>query len=106
MSYSQNWNIGFCEQLTENFLRYKTLNKIKWLKHPYTDRWFADPFILDVTENEIVVLVEECHIENPKGIISELIVDRRSMRLKKRYELLSLETHLSYPIIIQEDNKI
>lgn len=106
LSYSQNWNIGFCEQSPETFIENKKLNKIKWLKHPYTDRWFADPFILKVTDTEIVVFVEECYIQTPKGIIAELIIDKESMRLKRRYELLELDTHLSYPVIFHYEDKI
>lgn len=101
--YPQNWNIGFCEQTPEELIRDKKLYKIKWLKHPYRDRWFADPFIYQVTENEIVVFVEECMIsDTPKGIICELVIDRKTMRLKKRYVMLELGTHLSYPAIVEK----
>ena len=104
--YSHNWNIGFIEQTPDELLRNKSLKPVKWLKHPYRDRWFADPFILKVTEDEIVVFVEECQIENPKGILCELVVDRRTMRLKSRYVLLEKETHLSYPAIVRYEGKI
>lgn len=100
IQYGQYWNIGFCEQTPEEFVREKKLRPVKWLKHPYHDRWFADPFIYRVTEREIVVFVEECPLENPKGIICELVIDRETMRLKERHVLLELNTHLSYPAII------
>lgn len=105
LSYSQYWNIGFCEQTPVELISDRKLKHIQWLKHPYTDRWFADPFIFKITENEIVVFVEECVINRPKGIISELIIDRESMHLKKRYVLLELDTHLSYPIIYNYGEK-
>ena len=104
--YSQNWNIGFCEQTPEDLIKRKALRPIQWLKHPYRDRWFADPFILKVTEEEIVVFVEECPMENPKGIISELVIDRKTKRLKKRYVMLEKDTHLSYPAIICHEGRI
>ena len=106
LKYDTNWNIGFCEITKENLLRTGKLGQIRWLRHPYMDRWFADPFILSYTENEIVVFVEECPIENPRGIICELVIDRKTMSLKSRYVLLELETHLSYPAIIRKDGKI
>ncbi len=106
IQYGQFWNIGFCEQTPEDLVRDKRLKEIKWLKHPYRDRWFADPFILKVTDEEIVVFVEECPVENPKGIICELVIDRRTMRLKERYVLLELDTHLSYPAIIRHNDKV
>ena len=103
--YNQFWNIGFCQLTTSEFIKDQCLQPIKWLKHSYKDRWFADPFIYKVTENEIVVFVEELPIKNPKGIISELVIDRKTMGLKKRHVLLELDTHLSYPAIIIEDGR-
>lgn len=104
--YSQNWNIGFCEFTPEELIKGKALKPINWLKHPYRDRWFADPFIYRVTDSEIVVFVEECPMENPKGIICELVIDRKTMLLKERYIILELDTHLSYPAIIRHEGKV
>lgn len=102
--YPQNWNIGFVEQSTKELLDKQQLGRVKWMKHKYKDRWFADPFIYKVTDSEIVVFVEECMItDKPKGILCELHVDRRTMRLRERYVLLELETHLSYPAFIKKD---
>ena len=106
IQYCQYWNIGFCEQTTEELIQNKQLKSVKWLRHHYRDRWFADPFILQVTDNEIVVFVEECPIENPKGIISELVIDRKTMRLKERHVMLELDTHLSYPAILRINGKV
>lgn len=106
IQYCQYWNIGFCDQTPESLIHDKALKPIQWLKHPYHDRWFADPFILKVSETEIVVFVEECTMENPKGIISELVIDRKTMALKRHYVLLQKETHLSYPAIIRHSGKI
>lgn len=105
IQYSQCWNIGFCEQTPEEFVHEKQLRPIKWLKHRYRDRWFADPFIYKVTESDIVVFVEECPLENPKGIICELVIDRKSIQLKERHVMLELDTHLSYPAIIHYNGK-
>lgn len=106
LQYNQNWNIGFCEQTPEELIQDKKLKHVQWLKHPYRDRWYADPFIYKVTEDEIVVFLEECPMENPKGIICELVIDRKTMRLKERYVLLELGTHLSYPAIIRHNGKV
>lgn len=100
------WNIGFCDYTPENLIEKKSLPKIKWLKHPFRDRFFADPFILEVSATEIVVFVEEYVFANPPGLIVELVIDRKSMKLKQRYELLRLPTHLSYPAIIRNDREI
>lgn len=105
IQYNQYWNIGFCEQTPEELILNKQLKPARWLNHPYRDRWFADPFIYKVTDNEIIVFVEECPIENPKGIICELVIDRKSMQLKERHVMLDLDTHLSYPAIISHEGK-
>lgn len=102
-----NWNIGFCEQTPEDYLQAGRLKKIQWLKHPFKDRWFADPYILKVTDSEIIVFVEELMLAGePKGTICELVIDRKTKRLKDRYMMLELDTHLSYPAIIRHESKI
>lgn len=106
IQYSQYWNIGFCKQTPDELIRERALRPVQWLKHSYRDRWFADPFILKVTESEIVVFVEECPVDNPKGIICELVIDRNSMRLKERYVMLKKDTHLSYPAIIRHEGRV
>lgn len=106
IQYNQYWNIGFWSLLTEELIRDKQLKSVRWLKHPYRDRWFADPFIYKVTEREVVVFVEECPMKNPKGIICELVIDRKTMSLKERYVMLDLDTHLSYPAYIHHEGKV
>lgn len=106
IQYNQYWNIGFCEQTPEELMHEGRLRPIKWLKHEYDDRWFADPFILRATEDEIVVFVEECPMDNPKGIICELVINRKTMNIKERHVLLDKKTHLSYPAIIMHDGKV
>ena len=104
--YANNWNIGFCEQSPIELINSQSLKTIQWMKHSYRDRWFADPFIYKVTPDEIVVFVEECPIKAPKGILCELVIDRKTKRLKQRFVLLDLDTHLSYPAIIREGRKV
>lgn len=95
---NQNWNIGFACTSPEELLRDKKLNKVHWMKHPYRDRFFADPFILSSDENAIKVLAEEL-IFGGKGVIVCLTVDPHTFQLLEREVLLSLDTHLSYPFI-------
>lgn len=97
-----NWNIGFCDLTPEELIAEKKLKPIQWMKHSYRDRFFADPFIYKVSPQDIIVFAEEYMFDNPPGLIVELVIDRRSKQLKKRYELLRLHTHLSYPAIIRE----
>lgn len=101
-----NWNIGFCDMSSEDFISKKCLGRVHWMKHDYKDRFFADPFILNVSQSDITVLAEEYIFDCPPGKIVELVVDRQTKRLKHRYEVLALPTHLSYPAIMNIDDTV
>ncbi|MEA5005232.1 MAG: hypothetical protein VB022_02350 [Rikenellaceae bacterium] len=74
------------------------------MKHRSKDNWFADPFILNVTDNEIVLLVEEYIRRENIGIISKLVVNRHNYNIINKCRLLKLETHLSYPAIYRTND--
>ena len=101
----QKYNIGFIDGDLQSVMEGDTI-KVKWLKHNYKNRWFADPFILDVNEREIIVLVEEWYDPIQRGRISKLTIDKNSFELKDIIVLLELETHLSFPMIVRKDNGI
>lgn len=99
------WNIGFIDFNPESILKQEKLG-IRWMKHQYKDRWFADPFILSVTEQEIVVLVEEFYYPSNRGRIARLAIDRKSLELKSSDCLLELDSHLSFPAIFRRDGEV
>lgn len=99
------WEIGFVDGGLDAVMGQAPL-KVNWLQHGYKDRWFADPFILDVTDSEIQVLVEEYRYETKKGRIALLVVDKRTYRLKSLDIVLEAETHLSFPAIWREKGKV
>lgn len=92
------YNIGFVETPLKDIIDGCPI-KVNWLQHTYKDRWFADPFILDVTETEIVVLVEEWYDPIKRGRISKLVIDKQSFELKYLDVVLDEGTHLSFPAI-------
>ena len=99
------YNIGFIDGNIDSIIKGEPI-KVNWLKHTYKDRWFADPFILDVTESEIFVLVEEWYDPINRGRISKLIIDKQTLCLKEITVLLELDTHLSFPAIIRKGKDI
>lgn len=101
----ETWNIGFVQNDLADILHGEPL-QMKWLEHACKNSWFADPFILDVSENEIHVLVEEFFKPIQRGRISKLIIDKRTYELKQMDVVLELPTHLSFPAIIRKDGKI
>lgn len=98
-----HYNIGFF-----NFERQVMSGNVtvRWMTHPYKDRFFADPFILDVSENEIKVLVEEYLYKDRRGRITLLTINRNTCRLVRRKVLLDLPSHLSFPFIYRTEADI
>lgn len=70
------------------------------------DRWFADPFILDVTDTVIIVLVEEFSYRINRGRLAKLIIDKETFQLKSMKIVLDLNTHLSFPAILRDGTDI
>lgn len=99
------WEIGFVEGGLDAVMGQGPL-RVNWLKHGFTDRWFADPFILEVTDDVIRVLVEEFDYRSRKGRISLLTVARSSYELRSKRTVLDLKTHLSFPAIWRENGKV
>lgn len=101
----QKWQIGFILGGYDAVLNDGKL-KITWVKSPYKDRWFADPFILDVTSDEIILLVEEFPYSTMKGVISKLTISRHTYQIVERKTILELDTHLSFPNIYRLGDRI
>jgi len=99
------YNIGFVEQDLQSVIDGKPVT-VNWLKHFYKDRWFADPFILDVTDNEIIVLVEEWYDPIQRGRISKLVVDKFTYELKHLKVMIDEGFHLSFPAITRKEDGI
>jgi len=103
--YRNHWTIGFIFQPIEDVINNRPL-KVHWVKNTFSNRWFADPFILDVTDTEIHVLVEEYLDSTRLGRISHLRINRDDLSIVEITPILSLSTHLSFPAIHREGNKI
>lgn len=99
------WNIGFIEEGLEDTLKNKN-PRIHWAKKRFNDRWFADPFLLKVTDIEIVVLAEEYCYNVRRGRLARVVFDRKSYEEKDYEIILDLPTHLSFPFIIRQNGKL
>ena len=94
----KQWNIAICD-LQDDLQP----THVRWLKHDYSDRWFADPFLIAVDEQSYTVLVEEFMYDTGKGRIARLTIDKKECRLLKNEVLLDLPTHLSFPNFMIHD---
>lgn len=101
---TNRWALGFVRGGMEAVMESDHL-EIDWVMMP-KDCWMADPFVLDVTDNEILLFVEEMPYAVHKGIITLLHIDRKSMKITSRKVLLETSTHLSFPTIWRKDGHI
>lgn len=102
---STYWSIGFIDQGVGSMFEDRWSDSVRYVKNPNKDD-FADPFILDVTENEIHVLVEDIPRGKQKGVISLLKIDRHNMNVLSRKVIIDIPTHLSFPCILRQDGRV
>jgi hypothetical protein len=99
------WNLAFVEDSLETIIAKRSIN-VHYMKGNKHSQWFADPFILDVTTDSIVCVVEEFSYKTMKGRIAKLTIDRNTYKLQTIKILLELPTHLSFPFIFRKDGHI
>lgn len=99
------WNVGFIPIRLEDILNGKPF-KIEIINHSYKDRWFADPFILDVNDDYIYLLVEEFCYSLGRGRISKLTINKKNNEIELIEPVLQLESHLSFPAILRSNSRI
>lgn len=103
------YNIGFLQ--TDSILNLiegdKYNEEVIWVNRgAYKKGWIADPFILSIDQDSIIVLVEEWVDELSKGRLSKLIIDKNSYIVKSVKPILESQTHLSFPNIWKENDKV
>lgn len=98
---SQRWNIAIAEQNEDLSLR-----NIHWVQHSYSDRWFADPFIISESQVSYIVLVEEFMRDSKKGRLARLTISKDNFRILSNETVLDLPTHLSFPNPISVDGEM
>ena len=86
------------ERLKADFIRWNVVDS--------EGSWFADPFILDVKEDVIEVLVEEMPAAIHKGVITKLTVDRHTWEVTGKKVILDLDHHLSFPFILRQNGEV
>lgn len=101
---TNRWALGFVRGGMDAIMNADHL-EVDWVKMP-SDCWMADPFVLDVTDTEILLLVEEMPYAVHKGIITLMHIDRASFEITSRKVLLEIPTHLSFPAMWRKDGHI
>lgn len=107
INYTQlRWTVGVAEFDANAILDPEGKLRIHWVKHHCKDRWFADPFILSVTDDHIYILVEDYLYACNKGHISRLKVNRHTWKLEQIDPVIEQPTHLSFPAYFREGGKV
>lgn len=90
----------------DNFKSAVDFTKVHWIKFPnYKNNWVADPFLFSISDNTIEILVEEMREEEGKGRLSKLCIDKKNGKIQDKKVILSLPSHLSFPIFLKENGK-
>jgi len=103
----ERWAIGVIDTPIEQIVAGEPVT-VQWVRDRKRNRWFADPFILEASDETLVFLAEEMYY--PRGVklgrISRVTVDRRRMRVSQVDCLLELSTHLSFPAYYREGDEV
>jgi hypothetical protein len=104
--YLKQWTIGIANIEIKEIIRDKKINSsFTWIpiKDNYT--FFADPFICKTEDGKYQILYEELDYKKQYGNISLFTINEEDQLTDKRV-LLDTKSHLSYPFIFFENNKI
>ena len=90
------WNVGIVESPINDIMESDSV-QIRWMRHKYKDRFFADPFLFKSNSDYYYIFAEEYEFAKKKGIIVLLKINRSSMRLEDKITVIDDSYHLSYP---------
>ena len=102
---NSRWDIGIITTPIEDILNGNEI-EVSWITHRYKDSWFADPFVLQETDDELVLLAEEFYKPINRGRISKLWVDKNNLTIEKKIVILELNSHLSFPAYYVKGNDV
>lgn len=98
------YNIGIIEKDASTVIEKGVgAGDIKWLKHSYKDRFFADPFLVKEDNEKLFIVCEELSFWNNKGIISLLVANKSDFSLMEKKKLIEEPWHLSFPYVINNE---
>lgn len=100
------WDLAIIDYKESDFHERKCLSKYYRIRNPYKTKWFADPFILEISNEHIFVLVEEFDSHIKRGRIAKLKIQKSNWQVVDCQILLDLPTHLSFPVIYRKNDTI
>ncbi|MDQ3100182.1 MAG: hypothetical protein M3R08_02235 [Bacteroidota bacterium] len=101
----EEWNIGVLYQPIKVLLDAEASVNVRWLPTPAPDNFRADPFGYVTADGTLNVLYEKYDHRTGRGEISR-VRPRKDSVLKRSWSMLASEEHLSYPYVVQRDDRI
>jgi hypothetical protein len=104
--FVKQWQIGLCRGDISEIIRSKVFNpEIKWLPLNTLAYFQADPFLLKSDDGNLNILYEDFAFNDYYGKIALITVDKNFKPVNNTI-LLDTKSHLSYPYIFTENNRI
>jgi hypothetical protein len=101
----QRWTIGVVPVGIEEILQRGGLPEPAWLVGQPSDRFYADPFVLDVGGDRVRVMVEDYRYPSRRKGLTELHVSRSGALTGSR-EYAGLPLHASYPFLLRRHGRL
>lgn len=104
--FYKHWVIGLCHADIKEIIKTKTFSlDIKWLSINSVDHFNADPFLLRGKDGNLNIFYEDLILDEQYGKIFLMSVDNGLTKFKTKL-LLDTKSHLSYPFLFKEDERI
>ncbi|SHJ12604.1 hypothetical protein SAMN05444280_11194 [Tangfeifania diversioriginum] len=104
--YFKKWTIGIFRDNIDNIIKNKSFDPdIYWLNLKSLAKFDADPFFLESNDGSISVIFEEYLYKNNYGNISMMSLDHDFKEINRK-TVLDIKSHLSYPFVYKENNKV
>lgn len=105
--FFKKWTVGIVAERIEDVIKKRTFEgEIKWIDLKTNKKFLADPFFLPETKSDnLKILLEDFSITDNYGKISMIELDSK-LEIKENNILLDTSTHLSYPFIFKEYERI
>lgn len=94
--FRKTWRLTFVKGGMDALFSDRPL-ELDIVTNPYKDLWFAVPFVLNVTDDRIFLLVEEFCQDLLKGRIAKQTIDRHSMTIEKNGHHFGMPHPLEFP---------
>jgi hypothetical protein len=104
--YFKQWTIGLFQGSMEDMIRQGSFNPdIRWLYLDSFSKFIADPFFVTSSDGNLKVLLEDLDFRENCGKIYLLTLDKEFRQVGYKL-LLDTGSHLSYPFVFYENDRI